>query len=365
MTKKILVFKLGAIGDALMTTPFVRQLRSQYPKAKIDYLIGKHAQFALKNNPHINQLISINESIFYKKKKILLISLLVSLFFKRYHRIYILHRDKYFYLYLSFLFIPIVGFRNGFLFQKDNFDAKNEDTHSEHHVYKYLNLIPNYDFKDFQLEMNSPLASQNKFLTTQEIKIKNEIKKIFQKDKINIFLNTGGGSNPGEKTTVRQWGKNKFIELILNIQKHKKWKNKIHFYLVGDKHDSVLNNQIQKTTLIEESKANNVFDVTAKWNLLTFSFALKFANIFITGDTGGMHLASALKIPILSIFGPTAPEEKKPLGNQHHCVSTNANCSPCYFGKFKGCDNFICMPSISVDMVWKKLQKMLTLINKE
>jgi len=38
---KILLFKLGAIGDTLMTTPLVRQLRKNFPSAVIDYYIGR------------------------------------------------------------------------------------------------------------------------------------------------------------------------------------------------------------------------------------------------------------------------------------------------------------------------------------
>ena len=65
---KILLFKTGAIGDTLMTTPLVRQLRQSYPKARIDYLIGKSASQALLNNPNINNIIKFDEAIFFKKK---------------------------------------------------------------------------------------------------------------------------------------------------------------------------------------------------------------------------------------------------------------------------------------------------------
>ncbi|ENN95565.1 glycosyl transferase family protein, partial [Methanocaldococcus villosus KIN24-T80] len=53
---KILLFKIGAIGDALMTTPLIRQLRKNFPNAQIDYLIGKHAHAVLEGNIYLNNL---------------------------------------------------------------------------------------------------------------------------------------------------------------------------------------------------------------------------------------------------------------------------------------------------------------------
>ena len=242
--KKILVFKLGAIGDALMTTPFIRQLHYNYPNYEIDYLIGKHSQAVLQNNSYINKLISIDENIFYQKKITALLKLFVTLFLKKYHKIYILHRDKYFYWYFYLLFTQIVGFRSNFFFLKDNFYSSPPLPHQNHHIYKYLNLLAKYNIEDYQLEINNSLALANKQLTNQEIKTKKKIQNIFSKDKINIFLNPGGGNNPGERVTVRQWGSEKYIKLIAKIQEDQKYKNKINFYLVGDQHDITLTKQI-------------------------------------------------------------------------------------------------------------------------
>lgn len=66
--KKILIFKTGAIGDVIMTTPFLRQLRKNYPNAQIDYLIGNTTSQILENNPNINEIIRFDEKIFFQKK---------------------------------------------------------------------------------------------------------------------------------------------------------------------------------------------------------------------------------------------------------------------------------------------------------
>ena len=56
--KNILVFKTGAIGDVLMTTPFLKALRKKYPKAKITYYVGKWSKPILKDNPNLDKIVA-------------------------------------------------------------------------------------------------------------------------------------------------------------------------------------------------------------------------------------------------------------------------------------------------------------------
>ena len=65
--KKILVFKIGAIGDILMTTPLVRQIRKSFPKADIVYYVGKYAADIFQGNKYLNRVESFDQNIFYKK----------------------------------------------------------------------------------------------------------------------------------------------------------------------------------------------------------------------------------------------------------------------------------------------------------
>ena len=55
--KKILVVKTGAIGDVLMTTPFLRELEKKHPRSHIHYLVENWSAPVLKYNPYIEKLI--------------------------------------------------------------------------------------------------------------------------------------------------------------------------------------------------------------------------------------------------------------------------------------------------------------------
>ena len=65
--RKILIFKLGLLGDVLMTTPFVRALRHSFPDAEIQYWVGKSYRVALEGNPHLSQLVKFDDQMFYRR----------------------------------------------------------------------------------------------------------------------------------------------------------------------------------------------------------------------------------------------------------------------------------------------------------
>jgi heptosyltransferase-2 len=53
-------------------------------------------------------------------------------------------------------------------------------------------------------------------------------------------------------------------------------------------------------------------------------------DLLVTNDSGPMHLAAALGIPCLSIFGPTDPRRTSPVGDAHRVLYTDRWCSPCF-----------------------------------
>ena len=70
------------------------------------------------------------------------------------------------------------------------------------------------------------------------------------------------------------------------------------------------------------------------------------SRMLLTNDTGTMHLAAALGVPTVAIFGSTEPALTGPLGPRHEVVRNHVDCSPCFL---RECPlDFRCMHSISV-----------------
>ena len=100
---KILLFKIGAIGDTLMTTPLIRQLRNNFPDAQIDYLIGEHSYGVLDANKYLDNIIKFDEKIFFEKYFIKWMKLIFKIRKESYDVIFVLDKHWIFNL-VSFLF---------------------------------------------------------------------------------------------------------------------------------------------------------------------------------------------------------------------------------------------------------------------
>ncbi len=79
------------------------------------------------------------------------------------------------------------------------------------------------------------------------------------------------------------------------------------------------------------------------------------ARYFLCNDTGPMHIAAALNIPVFAIFGPANPVRTGPYGNIHTVIQHELPCSPCYAKQ--PCSHFSCMKNISVDQVTDLIKK--------
>ncbi len=71
---------------------------------------------------------------------------------------------------------------------------------------------------------------------------------------------------------------------------------------------------------------------------------LRLCDIFIGGDTGPVHMAAAMKIPVFSVFGPTNPKRVGPIYTEHRILVPGTECHPCYRGEWTKCH---CISKIS------------------
>lgn len=81
---------------------------------------------------------------------------------------------------------------------------------------------------------------------------------------------------------------------------------------------------------------------------------IKRCNLFVTNDTGLMHVAAAFNVPIVAIFGSTDPVATGPMSRNARIVSHSIDCSPCL--KEVCPSNHRCMLSIEPDEVWEEME---------
>ncbi|MEO7949858.1 MAG: lipopolysaccharide heptosyltransferase II [Chthoniobacterales bacterium] len=85
---------------------------------------------------------------------------------------------------------------------------------------------------------------------------------------------------------------------------------------------------------------------------------LRKCALLLTNDTGTMHLAALLGVPVVAVFGSTEPSLTGPLGRGNHVVRQKVECSPCFL---RECPlDFRCMNAVSVEEVAAAVGKVLS-----
>lgn len=115
-------------------------------------------------------------------------------------------------------------------------------------------------------------------------------------------------------------------------------------------------------TVVSHSKGKAI-SIAGQTSLKALIPVVGEASCLITNDTGPMHVAAALGIPVFALFGPANPIRTGPYGTGHTVIQKQLDCSPCY--AWKPCSHWRCMGQLSVDEVFQHvsagLEKVYTL----
>jgi heptosyltransferase-2 len=98
-------------------------------------------------------------------------------------------------------------------------------------------------------------------------------------------------------------------------------------------------------------------DRVGKTSLDEFITGLCSARLVLCNDSGAMHMASALGVPVLAVFGSTEPQLTGPMGERSWMLRHHVPCSPCFL---RECPiDFACMKGITSEMVIAAMEEML------
>jgi heptosyltransferase-2 len=184
-----------------------------------------------------------------------------------------------------------------------------------------------------------PLAPQL-FVSSDEIEA---VKKKFGLEQITqpVF-----GLNPGaEYGPAKRWPVERFIAAAREIQK----RTNCVWLIFGGRNDAVVAGQIESAI---GNRQSGIFNLAGQTSLRELMATLKLCRVLLTNDSGPMHVAAALGIPVVVPFGSTSPELTGPglPGDSRHCLlKSDAPCSPCFL---RECPiDFRCMTGITVERV--------------
>ena len=152
----------------------------------------------------------------------------------------------------------------------------------------------------------------------------------------------------GANWDLKQWPKERFVPIVR--------------YLDSQGINAVLVGTLKEKDLIEsilsEARVANAISLCGKTSILELAALMERACLVLSGDSGPIHIAAGVGVPLIALFGPTSPACTKPIsrgpvGILHHRIGCVV---PCYF---KECHKRVCMERIGSREVIDVLQEML------
>jgi len=322
--KKILIIRLSSLGDIILTTPLIRSIKRKNPYCKIDFILREEYDELLSENPHINRIYKYTNHKF--EKHILFNSLLDE----EYDLVIDLQNNLRSGEIVRILKCPSVKFK------KNNF-KKFLLVHFKINVLKDCLPVPvryaetagiyEPDTEGPDFYTSRPPDSR---LTGNENYI---------------------GICAGAKHFTKRWPKDYFIRLA-----EKLINSGYKVALFGGPEEAQLCFDL-------EVRLKNILNLCST-SLLQAGADMKMCRAIYTNDSGLMHLASAVKAPVIAFFGSTVKEFGFYPYNSKSIVleSKNLSCRPCTHIGRKSCPqkHFNCMLKITPEEAFNSISKLIT-----
>ena len=350
--KKVLVLPLYGIGDVLMTTPALRNLKEQ-AEVEVTYLhMFRTTHDILLNNP------SIKENIFFPfltSSKLQAFRFLLQFRGKFDYSINFYPSNRRDYSLAAFIVGSpvrighryVVGDLAGLHFLKNRTVREDDGIHNVEENLRLLDFLGIKERKPYPLEI---------FLTPEEISF------------AELWLGERGigrgdlpaGIHPGTSVFKghdrRRWSERSFAGLIDRLAADVA--NGV-FLLFGGPEEKPLRDLI----LSSVHDAKRVFPVDSV-SVRQAAALMMRCRLFISNDSGPMHMAAAARVPTVAIFGPTNPVWVRPWGVEHRIIRTCVSCSPCfrYSPRPLQCSadrDFACLNEITVEQVYNACMELV------
>lgn len=337
--KNIIVRMPNWIGDLVMSTVVLTDLRKRFPSAEITAMCKTPLSELLKEDQDINELFSFSrpKNRFLKRKERRDI---IGKLRQGGYDLGILLTNSFSsaYLFWEGNVKNRVGFKGSFRsFFLDYPITVPKNKYEQHTILTYKALLE-------PLGITKSHSTPRLFLTDDEIQFAKELLHQRGFNERNTLIGIHPGAAYG---SAKRWPKERFFQLAKKLIEQKD----LYVVFVGD--DSV--SHFVKE--ISRALGKNIIDLTGATSLRTLCSIIKQCTLFLTNDSGPMHIASAFHIPLVALFGSTSKVMTGPYNKNSEVIDKEVSCSPCF--KRECPIDFRCMMNITVDEVYEKIMKLL------
>ncbi len=344
MNRRILVVRLDRIGDVILSTPVIKAIRDAYPYSYIAMMVRPYARDIVEGNPYLNEVIIYDKDGNHK-------GIMGNFRFvqelkdKKFDTAIILHPTSRTHLVLKLAGIPErIGYdkKAGFLLTKriphtKQFGMRHEIDYTLA-ILKYIGIEP----KDRKLYMPMNSIAERK------------ITKMLEESGIksgDLLV----AINPGASCASKRWGIENFAEVANGLVAGYGAK----VVIISGNVDKQFGDGL--ALLVKE----NCVNLSGRTSIADIASLLRRVKLFISNDSGPVHISCAVGTPVIAIFGRgdrgLSPHRWGPTGKNDIVLHKDAGCDICYAHNCKA--GFKCLDSITPKEVLEASGKILG--NKE
>ncbi len=307
--KNIVVRATNWVGDAVMNTPAVLAVRKSFPNARITILAKPWVAGIFENNPSVNSIIHLTK----QDLDFPLGPWHLGRRLKRedFQRSYILPNSFSSALSMSLARIPE---RIGYALQHRSLLLTQPvrvtpELLSCHQVFYYLGLIP-------EAQLTPDECHPRLYLSQQE---RSDAESLLASEGIapnETLIGVGPGAVYGP---AKRWPEERFASVIKRLAGD----GNRRFLLFGSPSERSIAEKVASLSGVV------CVNFAGKTTLRELIALLERCRIFLTNDSGAMHIAAALRVPVVAVFGSTNPVTTSPYGDGHLLIRHPVPCSPC------------------------------------
>lgn len=340
--RRILISRTDRIGDVLLSTPVIKALRQRFPQAYISMMVAPYARDIVEGNPYLDEVIIYDKEGKHKSwwRTIKFAGRLKK---KKFDLAIILHPTNRLHLITFLAKIPQrLGYNRklGFLLNRRQMHTKQEGL--RHEAEYNLDLISDLGATGNPTDLFMPIKQESE----------NYVEELFRKEGISP-TDKILAVNPGASCPSKIWPTDRFAQVCEKLASLHNFK----ILILGEPKEIHLANKIMSGYKIQ----GKIINLAGKTSISQLASVLKRCTLFISNDSGPVHIASALGTPVISIFGRNqaglSPKRWGPLGKHDKYLHKDIGCIQCLAHNCK--KEFQCLKTITVDEVVKAAEDIL------
>lgn len=341
--KNILAISTTGLGNLILYTPALKALRRNFPDARITLLVGnKAAVDLLKDDKNVDEIIRYDRKVYSLR---ILGRLIRRLRQRRFDLFITSFLDRSFKVAV-FGWLTGARYRIGFAHPWYDwlYTHKVFVNEQKHEIEYNLDLLRTLSIPVRREKEKKPGLSFSALAEelVSDFLVKNDV----SRQHVLVGIHPGSGLAAGE---AKRWPQEKFAylgDLLLTLPR-------VKVLIFGGPEEKRLVDNIVRSMYRKPIVVAGVVDIKTAAGLI------KRCRLFVSNDSGLMHLATAVQTPVLAIFGPTLWWKNYPWGAGNVVIRRQLKCAPCYQYRPITCTNRRCLEDISAEEVFGKAQELL------